>query len=120
MSNLEKPNGHDLGPAVVSAQAVAEQQQAEQQAKMDPLFEVIIPSALAGVAEPAYHFKMWGDGTSEGFEKLAASGNRQVQVINRFPLMVEVIVQPLREYLQDIDAQLDAIAPPGEATGTPT
>lgn len=81
---------------------------AQQQARAnDPIFEVIIPNSIA-VGVPLYHFKIWGDGHIEGFEKL---GGGKALVHNRFPLLMDQVVQPLRDWVEDMNRALDELGP---------
>ena len=72
-----------------------------------PLFEVIIPSSLEG-APPLHHFKFWGDGTVEGFEGLAA--HKKMLVLNRVPMLLDSLANPLRGYVAELNAQIDQLA----------
>lgn len=107
-------NGHDLGPAYI-ATSIAEPQGAPEVPLpvaevevMVPVFEVVIPSVMAGASAPAYHFKFWGDGKIEGFDALAAS--RKVVVVNRIPALLDQIAAPLRDFVDEVDAQIAALA----------
>lgn len=78
-----------------------------------PIFEIVIPSTLA-VGMPLHHFKIWGDGKIEGFENL---GNRKAIVTNRFPMMLDEIMQPVRDWVQDVNDAIDVLAtPPAEGS----
>lgn len=95
---MSEHNGADRHDALESAQ---------QQGRDDPIFEVIIPSTIA-VGTPLFHFKVWGDGYIEGFERL--NGGTPI-VHNRFPLMIDMLLQPIKDWVQDVDQQLDQLAP---------
>lgn len=84
----------------------AAQQQAREDVRGEPIFEVVIRSAIA-LETPKHHLKIWGDGYMEGFEGLGAS----FTVVNRYPLMMDQVVQPLRDWVEDMDRALDALAP---------
>lgn len=73
--------------------------------EVEPVFEVVIRSAIA-VEEPKYRFRIWGDGRIEGFEGLGASA----EVINRFPLMLDQLLQPVKDWVEDVDRAIDDLA----------
>lgn len=74
----------------------------------EPVFEVIIQSSLVGCA-PLHHLKIWGDGHMEGFESLA-NGNA-ITIANRFPMMLEQVITPIRDYVEDVVLEIDRLAP---------
>lgn len=99
-------NGDDRvrGPALIGE---------ETPKRGEPIFEIVIPSALA-VGMPLHHFKVWGDGHIEGFENL---GNRKAIVTNRFPMMLDDLMQPVRDWVQDVGDAIDRLAtPPAEGS----
>jgi hypothetical protein len=119
-----EPKPAKLGPAEVSVPVMmdadaagvgegdpekAPEKTPEPPPRGEPVFEVVVPSSLAGVTEPVYHFRIWGDGQVSGFEKLGDV--KRMLVMNRFPLMVEQLIEPLRNYVADVDAEIERIAP---------
>jgi len=105
-------NGKDVKAEFISPEAVAEQRAAEAAAKprQSPVFEIRVMSRLAGTTEPLHHIKIWADGYIEGLGKIAE--RCPVIVENRIPYLIDQVMQPLRDYLQDVDAGLDEISRP--------
>lgn len=84
---------------------------------VQPIFEVIVPSSLAGVM-PLHHFKLWADGKIDGFESVATS--KRIVVINRVPQLLETLVQPLRAYAEDVGQLVDTLAGESATPNEPT
>lgn len=103
-------NGHELGPDFLDAAQMAAKDEADRasQRESEPVLEILIPSNLIGVREPAHHLKIWPDGKIEGFEKLVPPGKR-MGMVNRIPALINTLAQPMRDYLEDIDAFLNML-----------
>ena len=116
MSNGIPPmNGKDVKAEFTSPQAIAEQRAAEDasQPREAPVFEIRIMSRLAGTTEPLHHIKIWADGYIEGLNKIA--DRAPVLVDNRIPMLLDQVMQPLREYVHDTDQAIDKLATPQDA-----
>lgn len=102
-------NGAHVREALESEREPAPKERREE----EPVFEIRVMSRLAGLANPVlHHLKIWGDGYCEGLESIA-QGN-PVRIDNRIPMLLDVIVQPLREYVEDVNAAINKLAPQEE------
>jgi hypothetical protein len=95
-----------------SVEALIEKDQADRAAapREAPVFEIRIMSRLAGTNEPLHHIKIWADGYVEGLGKIA--GRAPVLIENRFPMLLDQVLQPFKEVIQETESAIEALSAP--------
>jgi hypothetical protein len=85
-----------------SVEALIEKDQADRAAapREAPVFEIRIMSRLAGTNEPLHHIKIWADGRAP------------VLIENRFPMLLDQVLQPFKEVIQETESAIEALSAP--------
>lgn len=79
--------------------------QEEKEERGPPVLEVVVKASVA-VGMPLHHFRIWPDGHVEGFEKLGAD----VVVVNRIPMLLGSLTEPLRGFLENVEGEIRRLA----------